>query len=81
MSLPYCLTNPTLRILYTKWGAVTLERLAPQDYAIFKDGVRLGRVFNTKSWHAEDDDTAYKSRIDAVNAAIAGWYQRNRSRP
>lgn len=76
MSLPYCLTNPKLRLVPTKWGLATLERLAPQDYAVFVEGVRMGRVTKFKSWFANDDATAYKTRHAAIDAAIVGWYQR-----
>ena len=51
MSLPYCLTNPTLRYATTKHGAVVLERMGTGRQGVYVAGVLLGYVHKKNSRH------------------------------
>lgn len=61
MSLPYCLTNPTLRWASTKLGTVVAERVKPAQpvrYALWVAGVLLGHVQkkNARHWDSYRPD-------------------------
>ena len=80
-STPKCLQNPTLRqINVPGYGRVVLDRTSSQDYTIYKDGVRLGRVYHARGWRAEGDDGYYSTRADAISMAITTWYCARKAR-
>lgn len=67
-SLPYCLTNPKLRMVQTDIGFVTLERI-DSGYNVFKDGQNLGTINrHGKLWKTAGSDTLHKNRKSAIVA-------------
>lgn len=66
MSLPYCLTNPTLRALTVSGQLYTVEKLkGEQFYALHREGINYGLVFRRKSmWCVEAPGRNYNPASD-----------------
>ena len=79
MALPYCLTNPTLRLVRTKRGLVTIERMPIhvhpgttvecQPYTVFREGEPLGQVTRigiAGRWAIDGRHGAWRTRLEAI---------------
>jgi hypothetical protein len=64
---------PTRKSVYTPYGSVSLERIAPQHYRIFMEDIDIGTVSKKKLWHCGDDPDGHPARLDAIKAAIVQW--------
>jgi hypothetical protein len=71
MSMPYCLTNPTLSHVQTSCGFVVLERIAASDYKVLRGGKCLGRVHKAAKWRVDGKADEFSTRAAAVEAVVA----------
>ena len=66
--------TPTAReSVYTSYGSVTIERLAPQQYRVFMENVDIGTVTKEKQWQCGDGSAGYSDRLGAIKALIIKW--------
>lgn len=84
MSMPRCLTNPTLRQAVTDWGLVTLERNKNDgSFTIWKDGVNLGAVVKAppgKKWSVCGTQILRTTRKEAIFECMWLFFDRHRAK-
>lgn len=81
MSIPWCFSTPTLRSIKSSVGFVTLERIAPQHYKVWKEGVLIGQIQKYSHWFCQPErqkkliDHKGASRKDCVEWLV-DWHRR-----